>query len=167
VEGEVRNYYEEEIPLPETTEVIIKINKERRNLNSRYHSAAHLIGDVLLKLYGIHAVKGHQFPGEAYIETSSPLEIEKENLEKIINGVIESSLPVKTEKIEREVYNQNFDKVPYFIPEDKLFRVMGVEGYIPVPCGGTHVSNTQEIGLITIKKLSNKEGRTKISYILS
>lgn len=54
----------------------IIIDKDRRDINSKYHTAGHLIAAVAEKISKqissevnisqIKAVKGHQFPGEAY-----------------------------------------------------------------------------------------------------
>jgi alanyl-tRNA synthetase len=44
------------------------------------------------------------------------------------------------------------------------FRVLQIGDYKPVPCGGTHLSNANEIGSILIKKVKTKDGVLKISY---
>ncbi|MBX2866733.1 hypothetical protein KTR10_02165 [Candidatus Kaiserbacteria bacterium] len=49
-------------------------------------------------------------------------------------------------------------------PEGKEVRTVGFEGHEPCGCGGTHVRSSKDIGHITIRKVSSKKGRTKISY---
>ena len=41
-----------------------------------------------------------------------------------------------------------------------------MQGYKGVPCGGTHVKNVAEIGLMTIRKVNHRKGNTKISYAI-
>jgi alanyl-tRNA synthetase len=41
---------------------------------------------------------------------------------------------------------------------------MQIGEYAPVPCGGTHVATLAEIDGISIRKISTKNDRTKISY---
>lgn len=51
------------------------VNQERRLLNSRYHTAGHLLGNIVeLEYPSLKAIKGHAFPGEAveFVETDSP-----------------------------------------------------------------------------------------------
>lgn len=81
----MRHYYNADFILTIGDIIEIKIDYTRRILNRRYHSAGHLIGDIVLKFYNIYAVKGHQFPNEAYIENSLSLEIAAQNLESHIN----------------------------------------------------------------------------------
>ena len=54
--------------------------------------------------------------------------------------------------------------VPDYLPKDKPCRVMIVQGYPGIPCGGTHVANTGTIKKVTIEKIKNKKGNLRISY---
>lgn len=67
IDGEIRHYVTcNSTPVHPVT---IKIDKERRLLNSKYHTAGHLIAAVVEKENSeLKAIKGHQFPGEAYVE---------------------------------------------------------------------------------------------------
>ena len=40
---------------------------------------------------------------------------------------------------------------------------MIIEGYPPIPCGGTHAKTT-DIGTLTMVKIKNKSGNLRISY---
>ena len=42
------------------------------------------------------------------------------------------------------------------IPKNEKIRIVEIEGFDKSACGGTHVSNTNEIGEIEIFKLQNK-----------
>jgi alanyl-tRNA synthetase len=63
-------------------------------------------------------------------------------------------------------YEEKHGILPYPIPDDKPFRVIEIEPFLPVPCGGTHVANTMDIRSIKIRKVTTKQGRTKVSYEL-
>ncbi len=42
------------------------LNQERRMINARYHTAGHLLGNIVEELYpNLKARKGHSFPHEA------------------------------------------------------------------------------------------------------
>ena len=49
-------------------------------------------------------------------------------------------------------------------PQGKSVRTVNFMGYSPCGCGGTHVTSSKKIGRITIKKIRNKKGNTRISY---
>jgi alanyl-tRNA synthetase len=44
------------------------------------------------------------------------------------------------------------------------FYVLPIGDFKPVPCGGTHLSNTNEIGGVTIRKTKTKDGILKVPY---
>jgi alanyl-tRNA synthetase len=167
IEKCVRHYYTQ-ASLEINQKILIQINKERRILNARYHTAGHLIGDLLLSHYGVLASKGHQFPNEAYIETDTDTEnaIEIEEFEKLLNDYIQNSKNIETKEITKEEYEEKYGLIQYFIPEGKTFRMCHIDGLIPVPCGGTHLKQTKEIGKIELKKILRKGGKIKVSYQL-
>ncbi|WP_031933774.1 hypothetical protein [Candidatus Hepatobacter penaei] len=52
------------------------------------------------------------------------------------------------------------------LPADKALWVCVIEGFPPVPCGGTHVACVHDIGLIRITSCRIKKGQTKAFYNL-
>ena len=57
--------------------------------------------------------------------------------------------------------------VPDSIPQDKPSRVMIIKGGKAIPCGGTHVTNIEQIEQVHIDKIKNKEGNIRVSYSIS
>jgi Ser-tRNA(Ala) deacylase AlaX len=49
----------------------------------------------------------------------------------------------------------------------RRLRVVTIEGVDTVPCGGTHLRNTSEIGRIRITERRSKgKGKDRVSYVL-
>ncbi len=150
VEGEIRHYLEEYLS-NFSSEVELVVDRDRRLLNTRYHTAGHLVAAIAEKFSSqIKATKGHQFPGEAYIEFAGMLEDEKsfkEELQALVNEITKTTTTVE-------------------VLEGKPLRKCQIMGFPPVPCGGTHVRDLSQIGPVTIKKCRSKKSKTKISYDL-
>ncbi len=163
---EIRHYLEKsEATDLKGLKVACLVDKDRRMLNARYHTAAHLLGNVAEALYsGFQAIKGHSFPGEAYVEFQGASLPEADKLMDGLKAAIDSNLKTKIFETDRESFERLFYKLPYEIPGDKKFRVMQIESFPPVPCGGTHLSNTGEIGIVEIGKIKTKNGMARIAY---
>lgn len=170
VDGVVRHYTIS--PISEDLigqSIFCEIDYKRRDLNARYHTAGHMLADVIASIHQpAQAVKGHQFPGEAYVEfIDAPEELmDTQSIQDTLNKQIVLGLPVKTYEMAKKEYEEKYGTLPYPTPDDKPFRVIGIEPFPPVPCGGTHVKNTMDICQVKIKKVSTKQGRTKVSYEL-
>lgn len=89
-------------------------------------------------------------------------------LERLVNCVVWDSLPVRWEQRPREealsddtVATTTTDAVA----GQAEVRVVEIEGWDSAVCGGTHVSNTREIGPVTVLDRSNPgEGLTRIEF---
>jgi alanyl-tRNA synthetase len=169
IEEEIRHYIEPSQSSaqnpPKNNVVKCTLDKDRRLLNARYHTAGHLLGNVVEKLYpSLKAQKCHAFPGEAYIEFRGDEMPNEGLLRESLRNAITDNLSTKIFETDRRQFESAYYKLPYEIPEVKKFRVMQIENYPPIPCGGTHVKSTGEIGEITLKKMKQKNGLLKISF---
>jgi alanyl-tRNA synthetase len=150
---------------PENSVVKCFLDKDRRLLNARYHTAGHLLGNVVEELcQNLKAQKCHAFPGEAYIEFRGDELPNEESLQENLRNAITENLPTKIFETNRRQFESTYYKLSYEIPESKKFRVIQIGNYPPIPCGGTHVKSTGEIGEITLKKMKQKNGLLKISF---
>jgi alanyl-tRNA synthetase len=172
IEEEIRHYIEPSQSLsqnqPENSVAKCLLDKERRLLNARYHTAGHLLGNAVEELCpNLKAQKCHAFPGEAYIEFIGNEMPNEESLQKKLQNAITENLPTKIFETDRRQFESTYYKLPYEIPEAKKFRGMQIGNYQPIPCGGTHVMSTGEIGEITLKKMKQKNGLLKISFVVA
>lgn len=169
VDGEIRHYVTcNNTPIHPVDAVTIKIDKERRLLNSKYHTAGHLIAAVVEKENPeLTATKGHQFPRESYVEFGGTVSDADNFIAQISSRVSEciaSRAAVRTEELNSDYAAIIAQDLPYELPKNKSLRVCHIEGFSPVSCGGTHVNTLEDISSLAIKKCKSKKGKTKIYY---
>lgn len=152
------------------TRASCKVDHERRMINTRLHSAGHVI-DMAIDYLGLDwiATKGQHYPHLSAVEYSGAWQpeqaeqlrtaIEKQANEFINQGLENSFIFVPIEEMHRVVRH-----VPENIPSNKPGRVVMYGENFGIPCGGTHVKNLHEIDPIAIPKLKEKKGVIRVSY---
>lgn len=132
---------------------------------TRYHTATHLLHAALRKIVGTHVQqKGSNITAERLrFDFSHSEALTQEQLSAVIqqiNDWIAQALPVTVETMSKDVALQS-GAIAFFIdkyPEQVTVYTIGTnaqENWISKEfCGGPHVSNTSEIGKITLVKES-------------
>lgn len=145
------------------------VDKTRRELNSRLHSAGHIV-DMAINALNINWIpgKGYHFPEGPYIEYAGNLvNIDREKLKTDIEGLcnkfILEKIPTKLLFMDKEEMKKVCHHVPDFLPSGKPLRVV-MYGDFGVPCGGTHVSNLEQVGKIFIRKIKQEGSNIRIGY---
>ncbi|MBU0722406.1 hypothetical protein KKA93_03060 [Patescibacteria group bacterium] len=145
--------------------VILKIDKDRRILNAKLHSAGHLLDCAVskIRIENLKPTKGFHFPDGPYVEYDGTIENPAEIipiLQKNIDDLIEQNL-----QLERKDLNpEEAQAKGVWAPAGKLARIVNFAGFSICGCGGTHVNTASEIGKITIRKIKSSQGKTKIAY---
>lgn len=149
--------------------VTCAVNKDRRLLNSKLHSAGHLVDMAVYALYPEWTPgKGFHFPDGPYVEYIAVIpEQDKETiakkLEELGNKYIQEELITATALVTKEQLKDYCRHVPTNIPEGKPIRIVSFADF-GVPCGGTHVSNLKDLKYITIRKVKQEKDRVRVSY---
>lgn len=152
-------------------EVKCEVDGPRRLLNSRNHSAGHVV-DMAVHALGLGWVpgKGYHFPEGPYVEYAKKDAGEldrvalREAIEKKCAELIAQDAETKALFIAKEKMATVCHHVPDYIPEGKPARVV-MFGDFGVPCGGTHVSRLKDIGAMTIRKIKpSGGGKIKVGY---
>ncbi|OGT42689.1 MAG: hypothetical protein A3F13_09510 [Gammaproteobacteria bacterium RIFCSPHIGHO2_12_FULL_40_19] len=145
------------------------VNEERRLLNSRIHSAGHVIDMAVQALnIGWIPVKGHHFPSGPYVEyvgSSDGLDKEKIkiDIENLANQFIKDGMKTELMFVEKEKLKLFCHFIPDYLPQDKPVRLI-IFGKFAVPCGGTHVNNLNQIKSMSIRKIKTERGNVRVSY---
>ena len=167
IEDEIRHYINEpnEAILIGST-ILCILDQHRRISNAKYHTSAHLLGNIVEAIYpNIKAIKGHSFPGEAYVEFQGASELpDQAVIEASLNKAIEDNLETRIFETDPISFENDFYKLPYEIPGNKAFRIMQIGDHPPIPCGGTHLKALAEIEKIALSKIRIKNDILRIAY---
>lgn len=158
VDGLVRHIgnFENE-SLAKNDQVKCLVQKDRRVLNSKIHSAGHVVDMAVTELkLGWIPGKGYHFPDGPYVEYEGSLagkEVEKlkADLEDKCNGLISKNIETSLKFTDLEMVNGKPARVVLF-------------GDFGVPCGGTHVNNLSEIKSMTIRKIKQEGQNIRVGY---
>lgn len=125
----------------------IRVDEQRRQFNTRMHSAGHLIGHFVQAL-GWMPTKAHHWPNEGRVQfkpADSAQEVDAQIVQSGIEQWIAHDLPRLTSLREgaREI---GFGELPAY------------------GCGGTHVRSLKDLGTVSIDSLSQKKGTLSVHY---
>jgi Ser-tRNA(Ala) deacylase AlaX len=153
--------------------VRLVVARERRILNSRLHTAGHLL-DVAVQNLGLNLSPGkaYHFPDGPYVEyEGEPASADKEAVTREVgseaNRLIASNLPVSVVVTNSEEAAKLCGGLPEYVDRGKPIRVVSIGDGIGCPCAGTHLRNVGEIGPLVISKIKTKGGKTRVSYLLN
>jgi alanyl-tRNA synthetase len=141
---------------------IAKVDAKRRKSIMRNHSATHLLHEALNRILGNHikqagslvAPEHLRFDFNHFEKVSSD---DLKTIEEIVNEKILDAIKVQTNVLPLEEAQKNSKAKMFF--GDKYGDIVRVvtmdEKYSSEFCGGTHVTNTSEIGLFKITSESS------------
>jgi len=155
---EVIHVLETRSTLPEPgAELVAEIDWERRHRLMRMHTCLHLLCSIVPG-----AVTGGQVSdGRGRLDFDVPgSSLDKEAIASRLNTLIAEGRPVGPRWItdeelaaQPELVRTMSVKPPSGMGRVRLMEISGVDLQ---PCGGTHVSNTAEIGPVAVTKIENK-----------
>jgi alanyl-tRNA synthetase len=130
---------------------VLSVDKEIREAIMRNHTATHLLHMALFDRMGVHVEqKGSYVDGARLRFDFSHYEpIDKKDLVKIeekVNSVILAAVPVTVKVMKLEEARKSGAKALFDEKYADAVRVVSVGGYSKELCGGTHVSNSGQIG---------------------
>lgn len=134
---------------------ILKVNSEERELTKRNHSATHLLQAALITVLGPHVKQAGSSVGPdrlrfdfTHSEAMKPDELAR--VEELVNQAIISELPVDACHMSKDQATQKGAMALFGEKYGDTVRVLTMGEFSIELCGGTHVSNTKEIGLFKI-----------------
>ena len=155
------------------SEVELEVDAARRQLNSRIHSAGHLI-DLAVDRIGLkwRPGRGAHYHDMAFVEYDGEWNAEeadgiKARIEREANSLVHEGGKNEIRFMPKEEMHTVCRFVPDYVPTNKPGRVVIYHGDFGVPCGGTHVKDLGDIGKMTITKVKKKDKNIRVSYKLS
>jgi Ser-tRNA(Ala) deacylase AlaX len=134
--------------------VTVAIDWERRYRLMRLHFAAEVVLELAYKhLAGIRKIGAHIAADKARIDFEWAEPITK-------------SFPLLSEEL-RKVVESDQAIVSAFSDEAAQRRYWEVPGFARVPCGGTHLKRTGEVGTVTLKRRNIGKGKERVEILLA
>lgn len=139
---------------------IAKINIDRRLAIERNHSATHILHEALRRVLGSHVKQLGSLVHNEYLRFDFPHfhkveDLQIKEIEELVNSKIQEEIDVYTDV---DISIDEANKIPnvkkFFGDKygDKV-RVVHIDDNFSIEfCGGTHVKNTNDIGLFKITK---------------
>lgn len=145
----------EEGVLREGDTLHLSVDRERRHLIERNHSATHLLHSALMEVLKKHVDQKGSFVDENYLrfdyESSTKLKAsEKAAIEKRVNDLIAEGIKEETLVLPFQEAVKLGAEMEFSEKYGDTVRVVAFGEYSKEFCGGTHVKNTADIGLFTI-----------------
>lgn len=135
--------------------VSASINTERRNAIKRNHTAAHLLQAALRQVLGNHVEQAGQLVNEHevrfdFTHFNALTEQELTQVEYLVNSFILQANPVESMEMPIEEAKKMGAMMLFGEKYGDIVRVVKAGDFSTEFCGGTHVSNSGQIGLFKI-----------------
>lgn len=148
-------------PLEPGTDVIGRVDWDRRFDYMQQHTGQHILSAVMLSGGDWPTLSVHQ--GEEYVsielDAKEISDTELSRVEREANRVISSNFPVETLwTTAEEIGNYPLRRPPKVSGSIRLVQIPGIDC---VPCGGIHTSTTGEVGLVLYLGQEKIRGRVR------
>ena len=127
-----------------------RVDATRRLLNTRLHSAGHLIG-VCGERAGWIPSKAHHWPGECRVSFTPG----------------EHAQPIDAQQIQQRLEQWIRADLPRHVRVDNQQRAVQFGDLPSYPCGGTHVSSLATLGAVNVISVNLKKGVLSVRYDLN
>lgn len=143
------------------TPVQAQIDRERRARHRRFHTATHLLCALVP-----HPVDGCSITADsARLDFHMTDPLDKDALNAGLARLVAAAHPVRHRWIAEEELDANPGLVRSMSVQPPRghgrIRLLEVQGVDLQPCGGTHVTNTADIGAVFVSKIEKKSAKTR------
>lgn len=147
----------------------LRVDQERRINNAKSHTAGHLLSCLIEKLAPeLKGIKGYHFPEGPYVEFQGKLTSLSnteliDTISKLSQECILNQAKIRIQQVDVNEYNE-LKSTSY---TGNKVRLMEIDSFEAIPCGGTHLRDLSELKTLSIKKIQASKGNTRISYLYS
>jgi alanyl-tRNA synthetase len=168
--GEVWHYVRK--PLPEGTEIVGRVDADRRMDHAQQHTGQHLLSAMFLKELGARTVSFHLGADSVTIDLASREGAEKVSEEELrlveaaANRLIYEDRAMRPRWVEREeaeamLARGELRKLPERAGRIRIVEMEGVEFNA---CGGTHVRSTGAIGGLLVRRVEKVKQGQRVEF---
>ena len=172
VGDDVVHYIDGDLPLPSPgIQVRGQIDWQRRYSLMRVHTAMHILCGVIFRDYGAQVTGGDMDPLQVRMdfEFESMVRELVDEIQASINREVQNARPIRVTVLPRaeafqipDLIRTKINLLPEGIQEVRIVEIVGLDLQAD---GGTHVSNTSEVGEIRIVDYKSKGKINKRIYI--
>jgi len=165
---EIQHFVEQISALPSVGDrLYIELDWERRYRHMRVHSCLHLLCAIIPG----RVTGGQVYDGRGRVDFDLSDKLDKQQLTHSLNIMIVQDASRSNLEISYDELMENTELLESLtVPPPKVegaIRLVHFDGVDIQPCGGTHVSNTNEIGFVNVVKIENKgKHNRRISIVL-
>jgi len=161
-DGEVVHLVRGSVP---SGEVIGGVEWERRFDHMQQHSGQHILSQAFEQLLGAKTVSFHMGAEVSTIDLATPgLGPEQvQAVEELSNRVVFEDRPILVHLLDPSELSR-FDLRKGTEREGEI-RVVEVEGFDSIPCGGTHCRSTGAVGLIKVTRWARRSGDVRVEFL--
>lgn len=173
VEGLFVHFAKNADSLKEGQTYSLHVSEKDRNLTMRNHSATHLLQSALIEVLGDHVKQAGSHVDQDrlrfdFTHTSAVTQEELSEIESIVNREIQNALSVDANIMSMDKAIEAGALALFGEKYGDEVRVLQMGSFSTELCGGTHVSNTKEIGLFKlISESSLASGIRRIEAVTS
>ncbi len=152
-------------PLPEDQEIQGTIDWARRFDHMQQHTGQHILSQAFERVLGLHTVAFHIGAEATTIDLNTPTLAAEEaaRVEDLSNDIIFADRPVTSFFASaEESANLDLRKVPV---RHGSLRIVDIEGFDRMACGGTHCGRTGEVGIIKVIRWERRGTETRVEFL--
>lgn len=160
--GEIVHFAEAPVP---PGPVAGRVDWERRFDHMQQHTGQHILSQAFLRVANAATLSFHlgQESSTIDLELASPSAAIVKQAEELASGTVFDNRPVETLNVDRgELQALGVRKESQRQGE---IRVIDIDGFDRSACGGTHVRQTGEIGLVSVLGFEHYKGGTRVEFV--
>jgi len=149
------------------------VDRERRKMLEKMHTATHILNAACRKLLGPHVWQhgAEKTPEKSRLDITHYKSLTKEEVREIeesANRVVMENRRIKVRWMERGEAERKYGMRIYQggAAPGKFLRIVEIEGWDVEACGGLHCESTGEVGLIKILNVERiQDGVVRINFV--
>lgn len=130
------------------------LNEHNKQEYPPMHTAEHILNQTMVRMFGCERSRNAHIERKKskcdYILGNEPTEEQIEKIEKQVNSVIQSNMPVTIEFCKRDDIPAEVDLKKLPDNAGDILRIVRIGDYDVCACIGAHVENTSQIGIFKI-----------------